>query len=209
MNVHLIDASIYLVRTLFGLYSLAVLCRFLFITFRVGFYSPLGQGILKVTDPCVAPLSKILPFARSLDLASLLLLVLLKGAELFLIFLISRVGMPPFLGLSVWGAGELLKAAAHLLTLAILLTTLQSWFPSLRLPEALDSLLFRLTDPLLSHIRRWIPPLAGMDFSPLAVILVIEFINIWLLTALTQWGKEISLISPLVKGLASFASNIS
>lgn len=207
MNSHLQEALIYLIKTLFGLYSFAVLLRFLFFSFGLGFYSPLGQCVLKMTNPCVTPLGRVIPLYRNLDFPSVVFLVLLKCIELFLIFLICRVGMHSLFGLSVWAIGELLQAAAHLFTLAILLIAAQSWLPSLRLPETLNTLLFRLTNPLLAQVQRWIPPLAGIDFSPLVVMVCLEFINILLLSSFTQWGKTMALLPPWAKTMSSLTSS--
>lgn len=41
-----------------------------------------------------------------------------------------------------------------------------------------------ITEPVLKPIRNILPPLGGLDFSPLVVILLIQFIRGWLLPEL-------------------------
>lgn len=40
-----------------------------------------------------------------------------------------------------------------------------------------QTILFRLTDPALSPIRRLLPSFGGMDFSPLILLLLIQFVS--------------------------------
>ena len=35
---------------------------------------------------------------------------------------------------------------------------------------------FRITEPILPPVRRWVPPVSGIDLSPLVVMLVAYFI---------------------------------
>ncbi len=37
--------------------------------------------------------------------------------------------------------------------------------------------LARLVEPMLAPIRRWVPPLAGIDISPILLILIIQLIT--------------------------------
>lgn len=40
----------------------------------------------------------------------------------------------------------------------------------------LSRLVFRFTDPLLTPIRRWVPPVSGLDLSPLVLTVAIFFL---------------------------------
>lgn len=46
--------------------------------------------------------------------------------------------------------------------------------------------LVQITDPLLSRIRRFLPPLGGIDFSPMLLILAIVFLQSFLVPTLQQ-----------------------
>jgi YggT family protein len=35
---------------------------------------------------------------------------------------------------------------------------------------------FQITEPILAPVRRWVPPMSGMDLSPLVVTLVAYFV---------------------------------
>jgi YggT family protein len=48
----------------------------------------------------------------------------------------------------------------------------------------IGNMLFRLTDPALRPIRRYLPDLGGIDISPIILLLVIFFIRQFLLTTI-------------------------
>ncbi len=50
--------------------------------------------------------------------------------------------------------------------------------------------LYEITEPLLSRIRRWIPvTMGGIDFSPMILILVIMFLQSFLVPTLKQMAR--------------------
>ena len=76
------NAGVFLASTLFGLYILAVMLRFLLQTVRADFYNPLVQVLVKITDPLLVPLRRLIPGMFGLDMAAVALLLVLQGVEL-------------------------------------------------------------------------------------------------------------------------------
>src|SRR3569832_184513 len=74
-----------LIQTLFGLYILAVLLRLLLQWVRADFYNPISQFLVKVTNPPLRPLRRVIPGWGGIDLASVLLRIVLEMIEQFLI----------------------------------------------------------------------------------------------------------------------------
>src|SRR5690606_30596323 len=74
----LIEALIYIIKTIGSLYLLIVLLRFILQLVRSDFYNPLIQFIVKATQPLVTPLRRIIPGFAGLDLASLVLAILVQ-----------------------------------------------------------------------------------------------------------------------------------
>jgi YggT family protein len=68
---------------------------------------------------------------------------------------------------------QFLSIYTVLLTARILL----SWFPQLDWSNPVLSVLSQLTDPYLNLFRSVIPPLGGMDFSPILAFLAIQFLQ--------------------------------
>ena len=68
-----------------------------------------------------------------------------------------------------------INIAAQALVLAIFVRVIMSWVP-MRLPFGLNELVFNVTEPVLSPIRRYVPMAGGMDFSPFIALLLIQLI---------------------------------
>ena len=67
----------YLLQTLLSLYLIAMLLRFLLQVVRADFYNPISQFLVKITNPVVVPLRRVIPGFGGIDIASLLLALLL------------------------------------------------------------------------------------------------------------------------------------
>ena len=62
------------------------------------------------------------------------------------------------------------------LSWAILIRVLLSWIPNLNPYHPAVQLLRQITDPILEPARRIIPPVGGLDISPIVVFLIIDFL---------------------------------
>jgi YggT family protein len=70
-----------------------------------------------------------------------------------------------------------INVLAGALTLAIFVRVLLSWIPNARLPFGLGDFVFGVTEPILSPIRRAMPFLGGIDFSPFIALLLIQLVS--------------------------------
>ena len=76
-----------------------------------------------------------------------------------------------------------INALAFALTIAIFVRVLSSWVP-MRLPWRLGEFVFSVTEPILAPIRRALPFMGGMDFSPFIALIAIQIIESILLRIL-------------------------
>ncbi len=174
------NAFEFLISTLFSIYILAVMLRFLLQLVRADFYNPISQAIVKVTNPPLRPLRRLIPGFGRTDVAAIVLMFALQLMSLFLIGqLRGGIGLAPLLLLSVV---ELINLAFMVFIWGIIIQALLSWVnPGTYNP--VSSLLHSLTDPLLRPVRRHLPPVAGtLDLSPLVAILGLEFLRRLLLS---------------------------
>lgn len=188
MNPYFTQAVIYLIQVLFGLYILAVLLRFLLQLARADFYNPIAQFLVAVTNPPLRPLRRVIPGLFGIDLASVVLLFGLKLAEIYFIGWIRGFSAHP-LGIAVVAAAELLKLTIYVYIVTILVRVVLSWFSpyGLRHTPAGD-LLVSLTEPLLYPARRLIPPIGGLDLSPIAVFILLQLTLILMIQPLQDIG---------------------
>ena len=169
------SALIFLFKTLADLYLLTFLLRFLMQWVRASHYNPLSQFVVKITQPIIKPLRRVLPALGPIDTASLLLAFVLTTLK-YPILLLIQVGVfsvdPTNL---LVGLLSLLKSAGYLVFWVIIIRSLMSWISQGRGP--IDYVLIQLTEPLMAPIRRILPAMGGIDFSAMIVILVLYALN--------------------------------
>jgi len=180
-----VTATLFLIQTIFGFYILAVMLRFLLQCVRADFYNPLVQFLVRITNPPLLPLRRIVPGYRGLDLASVVLVVALQLVEVLLVTLVLGQGVS-FWGVLLLTLAELLKLLINIYLWSVVIQALLSWFnPDPYHPAT--RLLTQLTAPLLRPARRWLPPISGVDLSPMLVIVALIFVSLLLQDFVGLW----------------------
>tara|TARA_R110002072_G_scaffold99563_12_gene218995 strand:- start:44367 stop:44951 length:585 start_codon:yes stop_codon:yes gene_type:complete len=171
------DVFTYLIYVFFGLYILAMLLRFLLQAVRADFYNPISQSLVKVTNPLVIPLRKILPGYGGLDLASLLLALILQILMVTLLVLIQTGAMLAPLPLLLVGVLGLASYLLKIYFFALLAMIVLSWIAPGGNHPALY-LLHQITEPVMAPFRKVLPSMGGLDFSPILVFIIINVLQI-------------------------------
>lgn len=185
------DALSFLIRTLFDLYIAAVALRFLLQWVRADFYNPISQFLVRITNPPLRPLRRFIPGYAGLDFASLTLMILLKAVEIAVLGLVAAGRVPAPLGLLVISLAEILKLMIYICMFAIIIEVILSWVnPGAYNPATV--LIYRLTEPLLAPARRLLPPMGGLDLSPLIVLIFLQLTLIVLIRPLTRLGFSLA-----------------
>lgn len=185
------NAATFLIETLFGLYILVVMLRFLLQWVRADFYNPISQFIVKATQPPLRPLRQIIPGASGVDLASVVLMMILKFVELWLVTRLLGIS-PSIAGLSMLSFAELLGLLVNVFVFSILIQVIISWVnPGVYNP--VTSLLHSLNEPLLAPARRLIPPISGLDLSPIAVIIGLQLVSMLLVAPIRDAARAMML----------------
>jgi YggT family protein len=167
-------AVIYLIATITDLYVTAILLRLLLQWVRADFYNPICQFLIRITNPVLAPARRLIPSVGKLDTASVVVMLLLELAQLAAIGLISK---------TEYGLQFLLLFAIRKLLVTLLLTYLVliiarvivSWIAN-QSRHPLIPLIYQLTEPVLRPFSRVIPPLGGIDLSPLFALIALRFL---------------------------------
>jgi YggT family protein len=175
----------YLIQTVLTLYMMAMLLRFVLQLVRADFYNPVSQFLVKITNPLVIPLRKIIPGLGGLDIASLLLTLILQCLAIVLLMALYGLGMPNIGLLLVWS----------LLGVTGLMVNVYFFAPGSSNPAVY--LLYQITEPVMAPFRKLLPSAGGMDFSPILVFILINIIQI----ALRHMAAGVGLHPALVIGL--------
>lgn len=183
-----LEAFSFLVGMVFNLYAMLLAVRFIMQLFRADYYNPLAQFVVKVTDPVLRPVRKIVPSIKTYDTSSLLLAFVVLLLKLVLLKLL-QTDILPIAGKPVYSHslsyGALFMVAIvdviHLLfnvfIFAMFIQAILSWFPNPQ-TDSIRNLLSGLTEPILRPIRKRVPPIGGLDLSILIGIVVLFFLQI-------------------------------
>ena len=171
------NALIFIVDSVLKLAVYAFLLRLLLQLTRGDFRNAVSQAIVKLTNWLVLPLRRLLPPLGTVDTASLVAVLLVQYAAVGILFAMSTGVLMPVTTLLWVGARQLVLSTLQLYTVAIIVYALLSLVsPGTYSPAA--AFLGSLCEPVLRPVRQLLPPVAGLDFSPLVVILGLQAIKI-------------------------------
>lgn len=178
------EAIIYLLRFAFDALLMILIMRVWLQWVKADFYNPLSQFIVKVSNPLVIPLRRVIPGLGGLDLATVFIAYVVATLKFVTLAALSgeSLGVLAFyIGLLV-----LLKQAGFLLFIIMIIMAIMSWV--VQGYNATLMVLSQLTEPFLNPIRKIIPNMGGLDLSMLFAFLAMNVINILLSNSLPYWG---------------------
>lgn len=165
-----------------AIYIGLVLLRFLCQVVRADYYNPISKTLVKLTNPLLVPLRKVIPGAGGVDWAALVLAFLLQVGLLFVTQLLlgSIFASVRILPLALF---QLIDLTLNFYFYGMIILVIASFVAPHTYNPAI-SLINQLIDPVLRPIRRVLPPMAGLDFSPMVFMFAIYLIRKYLLPAL-------------------------
>ncbi len=166
----------FLVETLFSLYIAALMLRVLLEGVGADYYNPVSQVLLKVTQPLVGPLARIIPRLGRFNSAAVVLLVIIQTISVILVMAISGFTVDPLQAL-VLALFRLIRMLLVMYMVLIIAEVILSWVGG-AMRHPIIPLIYQLTRPVLQPIRRVLPAIAGLDLSPLVAIIAIQFLMI-------------------------------
>lgn len=186
---YMTDPVIFLIDSLFSLYILAVLLRFLLQWCGADFYNPISQFLVKATHPPLKLLRRFVPSIGKIDTSSLVLVFTLQMLADFSILLLKGVTIS-IGALTILSLTQLVSLLINIFIYAVFARAILSWMnPGMF--SAASSILHSLTEPLLNTCRKFIPDLGGMDLSPLAVLMMLQLAKMVILPPLHQLANLI------------------
>ena len=161
----------FLLDVIVGLLGGACLLRLYMQFHRVPFGNPLGRFVFAVTDWIVLPMRRIVPAVKRWDLASAVAAWMLVMAKFVLLWLLMS-GLGHWTILPLVSLIGLLQLAVSGLTALLIVYAVLSWVPNAS--SMLHDLIARLAEPLVRPLRRFVPPIGGVDLSPLVAIVLLQ-----------------------------------
>jgi len=166
----------FLLTTAFDLYITVVMLRFILQQVRGDFYNPISQFIVKVTNPLLIPLRRIIPGWGGIDIAAILLMLVLQSIAFTLLLLIRGVDLQLLVIINLAFA-ELISMAFNVFIFAIVIQAIISWINPAGHYNPVGGILSSITEPMLRPARKYIPPISGIDLSPLAALMALQILK--------------------------------
>lgn len=160
---------------------------------RADFYNPISQVLVRVTNPLLRPLRRVLPGLAGLDIAAIVLAVAVQFIGLVLVISLLGYTLPNMLRVLVWAVLGCAGMVLNIYFFGVLASIILSWVaPGSYHPAAL--LLHQLVQPVMAPFRRMLPSLGGLDLSPILVFLTINVIQVLLRHGAAEVGMPIQLV---------------
>ena len=165
------NAATFVVETVFGIYVLIVMLRFLLQLVHADFYNPLSQMLVTATQPPLRYLRRVIPGIGGIDLSSAVLALIVQFAQLLLIMLILGRNAS-VIGLLMLSVVRLLELTIYIVMFSVIILVVLSWIqPSTYNP--IFGVLNSLSAPVMRPARRLVPPMGGLDLSAIVVLLAL------------------------------------
>lgn len=169
------QATEFLISTLFDLYLMVVILRVWLQIARADFYNPVSQFVVKATNPLLIPLRRVIPGIGGVDWAGVVLVYAVAFAKISVLQLVIA-GNFPATQIAIVAVIAAVKEVFSLMFWVMVIRAILSWISQGYNP--IEALLHQLTEPLLAPIRKFIPPIGGLDLSLLVFLIGLQFLQI-------------------------------
>ena len=167
-------------NTIAGLYLLFVVARFLLQLAKADFYNPISQAVFRATDPVVRIFRSFIPGYKGIDFSSLILAFIVQFIAISVTILLYGGAIPSVGFIITWSFIGVLNFIILFYYYALIASIVMSFvmmFSGNMNPHPMLLLVWQITEPIMAPFRRVIPPMGGLDFSPIFIFLIIGLIR--------------------------------
>ena len=173
------EIFLYLIHTLGGIYVFIAMMRVLLQASRADFYNPVSQFVLKATQPAVGLLGKFIPSWKSFDFAALIwvFIVQLMLSELSALVLGTFIPLGIALVWVLIGTLHMFLTIIYWCMVVLIIVSFIGMIGNKPLHHPILNLLRQLMAPLMQPAQRILPPMSGIDLSPILIFVVITVLQ--------------------------------
>ena len=169
------DSISLIIRTLGELYVFIVIMRFMLQLANADYYNPISQAVVRFTQAPISILQKFLPRVGRVDLSSLALAFIVKALIVLALFTIAGAQLDA-VSIAVYTVAGTIYSILNIYFYAVLASVIISWIA----PDSYHTapqLIQQVTAPLYRLVGKVIPPIGGLDLSPIFIFLAIKIIQ--------------------------------
>lgn len=183
------DGGLFLIQFIIGLVIFALMLRFLLRATHADWRHPIVSFTAKVTNPLCLPVNSVLPAKGRWDFAALLTAAIIQAGFVFFIGWITGRDFGAVF-IAVAALTEVANQLLDMMFWLIIIQVILSWVSPQSNPNT--EIFNQITAPILAPFRRLIPPISGMDLSPIVAILAIKLVQIVVVGSIVQLAQPFS-----------------
>lgn len=165
-----------LINLMVDAYIYLLLVRIILQNAHASWYNPISQFTYKLSEPLAKPMRRFMTHKHHYDSVLIVLVFIIQYVGLLLSLWLSLGMFPNILGILLVSLGKIGMKVVNIYFYATIIAAIMSWFPALQQGPVAEAI-YLITAPLFNLARRYIPPLAGIDFSPFIIIIVLMLTN--------------------------------
>jgi YggT family protein len=163
--------------TVSSLYLMIIILRFIFQMSRADFYNPISQFVVKATNPLLIPFRRIVPSAGGVDTASIVLAVIFQSLVISIKLLVLGGGLANPIFIIALSVVMILDMVLEIYFWSLIIMIISSWIaPGSGHPALV--LINQIVEPIMQPFRKILPPMGGLDLSPIFAFLVIQVLEV-------------------------------
>lgn len=163
--------------TVSSLYLMIILLRFIFQVSRADFYNPISQFVVKATNPLLIPIRRIVPSIGGIDTSSIVLAIIFQTLVISLKLLVLSGSLANPLFLLAVSVVMILDVVLKIYFWSLIIMIVASWIaPGSGHPALV--LINQIVEPIMQPFRKVLPPMGGLDLSPILAFIVIQVLEV-------------------------------
>jgi YggT family protein len=178
------EATFFLFKALMDVFTLGVVFNFLFRLLKVDYYNPLVQGIIRAVDLPSQSLRTILKPIKNMDLSSFLVAIFIQAGAFYLAAIAGSIDYEP-IKILMWSTYSVILLILKMIWWILLGGIILSFVASSNYHPAIV-LIRQMSDKFFSPFRVFLPPMGGLDFSPIFAFIALNFLQ----TIFVQFALE-------------------
>lgn len=169
------DPIVLIIHTVGQIYAFILIMRFLLQLAGADYYNPISQAVVRITSVPLKPFQKLLPRMGRVDLSPLILAFIVYVLVLVAIIFVRGTTADPT-AILLFSAVTLLDSILMIYFWTVIGAVIISWIAPDSYHPA-PQLILQLTEPLFRLSRKVIPPIGGLDLSPILIFLIIQIVR--------------------------------
>ncbi|MEC8449120.1 MAG: YggT family protein [Pseudomonadota bacterium] len=178
------EATFFLFKALMDIFTIGVVFNFLFRLLKVDYYNPIVQGIIRAVDFPSQLLRSIIRPIWTVDLSSFVVAIFIQAGAFYLAVIAGSIGYDP-IKILVWSLYSVILLSLKMIWW-ILLGGIIISFVARSVFHPAVVLIRQMSDKFFNPFRVFLPPMGGLDFSPIFAFLLLNFLQI----AFAQFALE-------------------